>query len=220
MCSIIAYMGNKIAAPILVKGLKRMEYRGYDSVGLATLSKRQILVKKGVGKVDDVNSALHLEKMNGSTGIGHTRWATHGGVTDKNAHPHQSCKNNVAIVHNGIIDNYQELKKSLIGKGHKFKSETDSEVIAHLLGEFLNRKSDIKKAMKTVASKLKGAFAFVAVLDDGTLAGSRCDEPLIVGVAKDDYYISSDVLGFIEHTDKAIFLDNRQIAIIDNSGLA
>jgi len=220
MCSIIAYMGNKTAAPILVKGLKRMEYRGYDSVGLATISKKQILVKKGVGKVDEVNRALHLEKMNGSIGIGHTRWATHGGVTDKNAHPHQNCKNNIAIVHNGIIDNYNELKKSLIAKGHKFKSETDSEVIAHMLGEFLNKTNDIKKAMNDVTGKLNGAYAFVAVLDNGTLAGARYDEPLIVGVAKDGYYISSDVLGFIEHTDKAIFLDNNEFVVIDNEGLA
>lgn len=219
MCSIIAYMGSKIAAPILVKGLRRMEYRGYDSVGLATIAKKQILVRKGVGKVDDVNRALRLEKMNGSVGIGHTRWATHGGVTDKNAHPHQSCKNDIAIVHNGIIDNYNELKKSLIAKGHKFKSETDSEVIAHLLGEFLGKNKDIKKAMTDVTSKLKGTYAFVAVLDDGTLAGARYDEPLIVGIAKDGYYISSDVLGFIEHTDQAIFLDNHEIVIIDSNGL-
>lgn len=220
MCSIIAYMGNKTAAPLLVKGLKRMEYRGYDSVGLATISKKQILVKKAVGKVDEVNKALHFEKMAGNVGIGHTRWATHGGVTDKNAHPHQNCKNDLAIVHNGIIENYDELKKSLLSKGHKFKSETDSEVIAHLLGEFLKKKIDIKKAMIDVTHKIKGVYAFVAVLDDGTLAGVRYDEPLIVGIAKDGYYISSDVLGFIEHTDQAIFLDNNEIVIIGNDGLS
>lgn len=218
MCSIIAYMGSKVAAPILVKGLKRMEYRGYDSVGLATISRKQILVRKGVGKVDDVNKALHLERMNGNIGIGHTRWATHGGVTDKNAHPHQNCKNDIAIVHNGIIDNYNELKKSLVGKGHKFKSETDSEVIAHLVGEFLH-KDDVKKAVLSVTRKLKGSYAFVAVFEDGTLVAARYDEPLIVGVTKNDYFISSDVLGFIEHTDQAIFLDNNEIVIIDNDGL-
>ncbi|NMJ87394.1 MAG: glutamine--fructose-6-phosphate transaminase (isomerizing) [Thaumarchaeota archaeon] len=219
MCSIIAYMGKMSAAPILVKSLKRMEYRGYDSVGLATISKKRILIKKGVGKVDDVNKLLHLEKLNGSVGIGHTRWATHGGVTYKNAHPHQDCKNEIAIVHNGIIENYNELKKSLITKGHKFKSETDSEVIAHMIGEFLNKNNNIKKVVINVANKLKGTYAFVAILNDGTLVGARYDEPLIVGVAKDGYYISSDVLGFIEYTDQAIFLDNNEFVIIDNESL-
>lgn len=212
-------MGKMTAAPILVKCLKRMEYRGYDSVGLATISKKRILIKKGVGKVDDVNKLLHLEKLNGSVGIGHTRWATHGGVTYKNAHPHQDCKNEIAIVHNGIIENYNELKKSLITKGHKFKSETDSEVIAHMMGEFLNKNNNIKKAVINVANKLKGTYAFVAILNDGTLVGARYDEPLIVGVAKDGYYISSDVLGFIEYTDQAIFLDNNEFVIIDSESL-
>lgn len=211
-------MGNKVAAPILVKSLKQMEYRGYDSVGLATISRRRIIVKKGVGKVDDVNKALHLERMRGNVGIGHTRWATHGGITDKNAHPHQNCKNDIAIVHNGVLDNYNVLKKSLVLKGHKFKSETDSEVIAHLLGEFLHT-NDVKKAMISVIKKLKGRYAFVAVFDDGTLAGARYDQPLIVGIAKEDYFISSDVLGFIEYTDQAIFLDNNDIVIIDKDGL-
>ncbi|MEM2760120.1 MAG: glutamine--fructose-6-phosphate transaminase (isomerizing) [Nitrososphaerales archaeon] len=219
MCSIIAYAGNNTAAPILVKGLKRMEYRGYDSVGIATIAKKKMLVRKAVGKVDEVNKALHLEKMYGCVGIGHTRWATHGDVTDRNAHPHQNCKNDIAIVHNGIVENYNVLRRSLIAKGHKFKSETDSEVIAHLLSEFLAKTRDIKKSMINVAKKLTGAYAFVVILNDGTLAGVRYDEPLIVGVARDGYYIASDVLGFIEHTDKAIFLDNHEIVIIDSNGL-
>jgi len=220
MCSIIAYAGQRVAAPMLVQGLKRMEYRGYDSVGLATISNKHILVKKGVGKVEEVNKSLGLEKMNGSVGIGHTRWATHGGVTDTNAHPHQNCKNDIAIVHNGIIDNYSELKKSLIARGHKFRSETDSEVIAHLLGDFLHKKYDIKKAMINITKKLKGTYAFVAVFDDGTVAGARFDEPLIVGISKDGYFVSSDVLGFIEHTDKAIFLDNDEFVILNDNGHA
>ncbi len=218
MCSIIAYLGQRVAAPLLVQGLKHMEYRGYDSVGLATISNKRILVRKGVGKVEEVNRSLGLEKMEGYVGIGHTRWATHGGVTDANAHPHRNCKNDIAIVHNGIIDNYSELKKSLIARGHKFRSETDSEVIAHLLGDFIGKKRNIKKAMINVTKKLKGAYAFVAVFDDGTVAAARFDEPLIVGIAKDGYYVSSDVLGFIEHTDKAIFLNNNEIVILNNNG--
>jgi glucosamine--fructose-6-phosphate aminotransferase (isomerizing) len=217
MCSIIGYVGQKVAAPLLVQGLQRMEYRGYDSVGLATIANKRILVKKGTGKVEVVNRSLGLAKMEGHVGIGHTRWATHGSVTDTNAHPHRNCKNDIAIVHNGIIDNYNELKRSLIARGHKFRSETDSEVIAHLLGDCLHKKHDIKKAMIEVTKKLKGTYAFVAVFDDGTVAGARFDEPLIVGITRDGYYVSSDVLGFIEYTDKAIFLDNNEIVILNNN---
>jgi len=133
MCSIIGYKGQLIVAPVLVDSLKRMEYRGYDSVGIATINNGKILLKKGVGKVVDVNKNLDLNSMDGHTGIGHTRWATHGGVTEKNAHPHYGCTDSVAIVHNGIIENHSELMEELIELGHVFKSDTDSEVIAHLL---------------------------------------------------------------------------------------
>ena len=133
MCSIIGYYGKISAAPILVKGLKRMEYRGYDSVGVATESDNRIELKKGIGKVDEVNSKIQLDIMPGKIGIGHTRWATHGKVTDVNAHPHPSTSGKIAIVHNGIIENFQELKKELSEKGYQFKSDTDSEVIANLL---------------------------------------------------------------------------------------
>ena len=133
MCSIIGYYGDGPAAPILVRGLKRMEYRGYDSVGVATKSDHDITLKKGVGKVDEVNNALHLDNLPGHIGIGHTRWATHGNVTDVNAHPHPSSSGKIAIVHNGIIENYDELKADLQTRGYNFKSQTDSEVIANLL---------------------------------------------------------------------------------------
>ncbi len=133
MCSIIGYAGKLYAAPILVQSLKRMEYRGYDSVGIATINNGKILIRKGIGKVAEVNESLGLGHLPGQIGIGHTRWATHGGVTDKNAHPHSGCTDDIAVVHNGIIENYSELKAELIGLGHKFKSQTDSEVIAHLL---------------------------------------------------------------------------------------
>ncbi|HEX2615599.1 MAG TPA: glutamine--fructose-6-phosphate transaminase (isomerizing), partial [Nitrososphaera sp.] len=133
MCSIIGYKGKNSAAPILVDSLKKMEYRGYDSVGVATFDNGGIMVRKGTGKVLEVNKNLAISEMAGKIGIGHTRWATHGGVTDKNAHPHSACKNNIAVVHNGIIENYRELKEELVAAGHTFASETDSEVIAHLL---------------------------------------------------------------------------------------
>ncbi|MGH9921729.1 MAG: glutamine--fructose-6-phosphate transaminase (isomerizing) [Nitrososphaerales archaeon] len=218
MCSIIGYKGKSDAAPLLVDSLKRMEYRGYDSVGLATINEEhEVSFRKGVGKVAEVNQGLNLTSMKGNIGIGHTRWATHGAVTDHNAHPHSSCSKNIAVVHNGIIENYKELKEELIQKGHKFKSQTDSEVIAHLLEEYY--KNNVKKAMVETCRRIQGAYAFVAVFEDGTVAGARNDEPLIVGVGKEGYFLSSDVLGFLQHTDKAIFLDNCDIAIIGGDKL-
>ena len=219
MCSIIGYLGDSPAAPILVKGLKRMEYRGYDSVGVATFSGNQILVRKGVGKVMEVNNTVKLDMLSGKVGIGHTRWATHGIVTEVNAHPHPSSSGKIAIVHNGIIDNYAELKKDLQEKGYSFKSETDSEAIANLLQYNFDQTKDIKKSMMQTALELKGNYAFVAVFEDGTLSAARLHEPLIVGVGKDGYFISSDVLGFVEHTDEVIYPDNREFIIINSSGL-
>jgi len=219
MCSIIGYYGKNLAAPILVKGLEKMEYRGYDSVGVATKSENEILVKKGVGRVIQVNNAIHLDDLPGMTGIGHTRWATHGKVTDTNAHPHSSNSGKIAIVHNGIIENFEELKDELISSGYNFKSDTDTEVIANLIQKNFDQTSDIKQAIIKTVSQLKGHYAFVVIFEDGTLAAARFHEPLIVGVGKNSYYLSSDVLGFIDRTDDAIYIDNEDFVIVNNSGL-
>ena len=216
MCSIIAYKGKSAAAEIIINALKRMEYRGYDSVGIATLAEDKILLKKGVGKVDAFCKSISIEELKGSIGIGHTRWATHGGITDYNAHPHKACSREVAIAHNGKIDNYKELKQELIAKGHRFDSETDSEVIAHLIEEYL-KYYPLKHAIINTCNRLRGSYAFTAIIDDGTIVGARKDEPLIIGIDKDNYYIASDVLAFIEYTDQVIFLDNNEIAIIDDT---
>ena len=167
MCSIIGYYGKNLAAPILVKGLEKMEYRGYDSVGVATKSENGILVKKGVGKVIEVNNAIRLDDMPGITGIGHTRWATHGKVTDTNAHPHSSNSGKIAIVHNGIIENFQELKDGLISDGYNFQSDTDTEIIANLIQKNFEKTSDIKQTIMDTVSNLKGHYAFVIIFDDG-----------------------------------------------------
>ena len=216
MCSIIGYKGQLNVASVLVDSLKRMEYRGYDSVGIATINNGKILVKKDVGRVADVNKSLDLGRMPGHTGIGHTRWATHGGVTDKNAHPHYGCTDRIAIVHNGIIENYRELREELIFLGHIFISDTDSEVIAHLLERYYAEQKNIKKTIIETCRRLKGTYAFVAAFEDGTICGSRYDEPLIIGSVNNGYFISSDVLGFLEYTDKAVFLENRDIVIVDS----
>ncbi len=219
MCSIIGYYGDDTAAPIIVNALKRMEYRGYDSVGVATKSENQISVKKGIGRVSEVNESMKLSTLPGHIGIGHTRWATHGKVTDVNAHPHPSNSGKIAIVHNGIIENFDELKRNLIKDGFEFKSETDTEVIANLLQQKLSSSTSIKEAILKTVSQLKGHYAFVAIFEDGTLAAARFHEPLIVGVKNNSYFISSDVLGFIEKTDDAIYLDNGNVAIIDSAKL-
>ncbi|HEX5904846.1 MAG TPA: glutamine--fructose-6-phosphate transaminase (isomerizing) [Candidatus Nitrosocosmicus sp.] len=218
MCSIIGYSGHlTFAAPLLVESLKKMEYRGYDSVGIATLNKGDILVSKGVGKVSEVDKQMHLNELPGEIGIGHTRWATHGGVTDKNAHPHYSCSSNIAVVHNGIIENYQELKIELEKEGHVFKSQTDSEVIAHLLEiNYEKFNFSIRDAMTNTCEKIRGSFAFVAVFNNGVIAGARFDEPLIIGISTDALFLSSDVLGFLKYTDQAIFLDNGDFVILEN----
>ena len=219
MCSIIGYIGSNDAAPILVRALEKMEYRGYDSVGIATKTKNEINIKKGVGKVAEVKTNENLQQMAGKIGIGHTRWATHGGVTKQNAHPHYSTSSNVAIVHNGIIENFQELKADLVSDGYKFESETDTEVIVNLIQQNFEKTSDVKDAITKTISKLKGHYAFVAMFQDGTLAAARFHEPLIIGIEKDNYYISSDVLGFIEKTDDAIYIDNENFIIVNDSGL-
>jgi glucosamine--fructose-6-phosphate aminotransferase (isomerizing) len=215
MCSIVGYRGNSFVAPVLVESLKAMEYRGYDSVGIATFNDDRIQILKGIGKVNDVNRTLKLAMMPGYAGIGHTRWATHGAVTSKNAHPHSGCSEEIAVVHNGIIENYTQLKGELMASGHTFTSETDSEVISHLLEKYYSEQRDVKKAMIQTCQRLMGSYAFVAIFRDGTISGARYEEPLIIGLANDAFFISSDVLGFLKYTDKAIFLDNRNIAIID-----
>ncbi len=219
MCSIIGYSGKLVsAAPLLVESLKKMEYRGYDSVGIATLNDGNILVSKGVGKVAEVDKEMDLNKLPGQMGIGHTRWATHGIVNDKNAHPHYSCSSNIAVVHNGIIENYQELKTELTREGHIFKSQTDSEVIAHLLEKcYKGSNSNVKETMMKTCRVLNGSFAFVAIFDNGIIAGARFDEPLIIGISDSALFLSSDVLGFLKYTDKSLFLDNGDIVVIDNN---
>ena len=249
MCSIIGYLGPDQAAPVLVRGLRRMEYRGYDSVGVATKSARGVQVRKGVGRVSEVNGAERLDEMGGSVGIGHTRWATHGGVTDANAHPHPSSSGSVAVVHNGAIDNFAELRAELLADGYTFRSETDTEVISNLLQKSLGQAGgSARDAMVRTVARLRGRYAFVALFGNGTLAAARFHRPLIVGVGRKGggglgdtgaggdagagggsggavaagegpYLPSSDVMGFIEQTDDAVYVDNGHFVTIDRSGM-
>ena len=219
MCSIIGYNGNGPAAPILVRGLRRMEYRGYDSVGVATMDAGGITVRKGVGRVSDVNESVGLDSMSGSTGIGHTRWATHGGITEGNAHPHSSSSGSLAVVHNGIVENYEQLRTELVSEGFTFRSETDTEVLANLLQQRYDETGSALDAVLETVRQIKGDYAFVVMFADGTLAAARLHKSLVVGVGRDAYFVSSDVLGFIERTDDAIYMDNASVAIVGSDGL-
>ncbi len=212
MCGITGYIGNKDAAPILLKSLKRMEYRGYDSAGISTIYEDKIIIKKDIGRIDSINEKIQLWKAKGKVGIAHTRWATHGGVTKENAHPHLSCNKEVILVHNGIIENYRELFKEL-SDNHNFQSETDSEVISHLIEEEYNKLKDPIKTLQNISKKLNGSFALIIIFSDRTneVYGVRKYAPLIVGIGEKENFISSDIVSFIDYTDNVIFLEDKEI---------
>jgi glucosamine--fructose-6-phosphate aminotransferase (isomerizing) len=216
MCGIVGCVAEEPVAGILLDGLKRVEYRGYDSAGMATVGGESLRVRKGVGRVKDIEGRVGLSQMEGKTGMAHTRWATHGGVTDANAHPHVSCRGQVAVIHNGIIENYIPLKKALAAKGHRFKSETDTEVIAHIIEDEYRRVRDPLKATLAATRRLKGQYAVVVMFQDrpDVMVGARKDAPLIVGVGDGKMFLASDVLAFIGHTDRTIFLDNHEVALL------
>ena len=213
MCGIVGCVAEEPVAEILLEGLKRVEYRGYDSAGMATISDGSLAVRKGVGRVSEIERSRSLSGMKGNVGMAHTRWATHGGVTDENAHPHASCRELVAVIHNGIIENYVPLKKALISKGHRFSSETDTEVISHLIEDEYKRLRDPMKATMATTKKLKGQYAIAVMFQDrpDVMVGARKDAPLIVGVGEGKMFLASDVLAFIGHTDRTIFLDNYEV---------
>ncbi|HMD78443.1 MAG TPA: glutamine--fructose-6-phosphate transaminase (isomerizing) [Nitrososphaerales archaeon] len=216
MCGIVGCVAEEPVAGILLEGLRRVEYRGYDSAGMSTSDGRVILVRKGAGRVGEIEARFGLSKLKGNTGMAHTRWATHGGVTDRNAHPQTSCREKVAVVHNGIIENYLPLKKVLSARGHTFRSETDTEVIAHLIEQEYRRVKDPLKATVLATKKLRGQYAIVVMFQDrpDVLIGARKDAPLILGIGEGKMFVASDVLAFIEHTDRTIFLDNYEVAEI------
>ena len=221
MCSIIGCLHNDTTsdvADVLVESMGKMEYRGYDSVGLATLNDQGIMIKKGVGRVSDVNQKLSLDELAGKIGIGHTRWATHGGVTEINAHPHICAKAEVAVVHNGIIENHLNLKNKLTSNGIVFKSQTDTEVIPNLLSVNLENENEIKNVVVKTVSELTGQYSFIAMLKDKSLIGVKNHEPLILGIGHDGYYLSSDILGFAKNVNEVIYLDDEQFTIVTPNG--
>lgn len=216
MCGLIGYIGKRNAGKLILNSLKLLEYRGYDSVGIATLFKNSIDIRKGVGNIEDVNKALNFENMKGNIGIGHTRWSTHGKNSVENAHPHSDCKNEIYVVHNGIIENYKELKNLLKSKGHVFKSETDTEVIPHLIENFLKEGNNFINSTLKCARFLKGEFS-VLILSKrlpNCLIAFKKGSPLVVGYGKSENFISSDQISLLKYTNKFSYLDDHEFALI------
>jgi glucosamine--fructose-6-phosphate aminotransferase (isomerizing) len=223
MCGIIGYIGNAEATPILLEGLRRLEYRGYDSAGVATLSNGQMELRKSAGRIASLNKLIQQNPIRGTSGIGHTRWATHGGVTDTNAHPHLDQSGKLALIHNGVIENFQVLRDQLIGQGHQFRSETDTEVLVHLIGHIFDglrgprNKENLLDAFQLALKQVVGTYGLALFHQDvpGVILGARRGSPLILGIGKGQNFIVSDVSAIVAYTRDVVYLDDYNVVTIE-----
>src|SRR5215216_7479070 len=216
MCGIVAYIGPREAYPIILKGLKRLEYRGYDSAGVALLDGDMKVYKKK-GKVADLEETLQAKDLHAHIGIGHTRWATHGEPNDRNAHPHLSASGNLAMIHNGIIENYAQLKKELINKGYKFKSDTDTEVLLNFIEDIkTNNDCLLEEAVRIALKRVVGAYVIVLIDQEhpDTLITARKGSPLVIGIGKNEHFLASDASPIIEYTKEVVYVNDYEIAIV------
>ncbi len=219
MCGIIGYIGNESAVPILIEGLKKLEYRGYDSSGIAVLQNGRLELRRAVGKLQNLESVLRSDTLTGTMGIGHVRWATHGRPSEENAHPHRA--GSVVVVHNGIIENYAALKKDLMARGRVFLSETDTEVIAHLIDSIAATGTGLEEAVREAARHLEGAYA-VAVIDERTpdiVVGARKGSPLVVGLGQGEFFLASDIPAILHRTRDVLFLNDDEMAVLSAEGV-
>ena len=214
MCGIVGYVGDKKAVNFLLEGLTKLEYRGYDSAGIAVDCGTNIFIEKAVGRLDALKEKLKNREPEGTVGIGHTRWATHGRPSDSNAHPHSDCSGKFVVVHNGIIENYMALKEDLISRGHKFISETDTEVVPHLLEEVY--RGDFFEAVREVLNKIEGSYSLVFMSKDNPdiLICAKQDNPLVVGLGKGENFIASDIPAIISKTRDTYILNDGEIAVV------
>ena len=227
MCGIIGYVGKNNSAPYIIDGLKKLEYRGYDSAGISILQDKQIVTVRAVGKVAELEKAALQVNPQGTTGIGHTRWATHGKPSEENSHPHRDCSGELVVVHNGIIENYLTLREKLTKLGHKFQSETDTEVIAHLIEENLKHTRGVTdedkliKAVQKTNAEISGAFAIgiMWARTPGLLVGVKTQSPLVVGLGKKENFLASDIPAFLQHTNKVLFLEDGEMVILRGNGV-
>ncbi|MBI2899537.1 MAG: glutamine--fructose-6-phosphate transaminase (isomerizing) [Planctomycetes bacterium] len=219
MCGIVGYVGPRAALPVLVEGLRRLEYRGYDSAGVVVLNGHGLESEKSPGKLQNLEERLKKRPLDGTIGLGHTRWATHGGATEPNAHPHFSCDRRIALVHNGIVENFAELKRGL--RGHRFASETDTEVAAHLIERFYASERDPVRAVHRAVGLLRGHFAFAVIFADhpDLLVAARLNCPLVLGLGEEENFIASDIAALLPYTRRALPLDEGDIARVDRAGV-
>jgi glucosamine--fructose-6-phosphate aminotransferase (isomerizing) len=220
MCGIVSYVGHRNCLPILIEGLKRLEYRGYDSAGVAVQMNGSIGVRKAAGKIRVLEERLANGAPQGTTGIAHTRWATHGEPNDVNAHPHTDCSGRLAVVHNGIIENFAALKSALQAEGHRFTTDTDTEVLAHLIEKHLQRGLKLEQAVGAALRSVEGTYGIAVVSSDepNVLVGARRGSPLVVGVADGEYFLASDVAPIVEHTRQVVYLDDGEMAVLTREG--
>jgi len=227
MCGIVGYVGKKQVVPVILDGLRRLEYRGYDSAGIAVAGNGDGLqIRRAEGKLRNLEEAIRLKPLDGTYGIGHTRWATHGRPTEENAHPHRDCTGKVVVVHNGIIENYVVLKRKLVEEGHKFTTETDTEVIAHLVEKYLLHKSNghqptLEEAVRKSVNELRGVFALavIAVDDPNKIVAARNGPPAVIGLGNQEYFVASDVPAILYHTRDLFFLADGDLAVLTPSGV-
>ena len=214
MCGIVGYVGARIATPMLIEGLKRMEYRGYDSAGVALLGDNGVDMRRSKGKIAALETTVAARPIGGTVGIGHTRWATHGAPSEKNAHPQRDCSNSVAVVHNGIIENYSILRKRLIETGHVFKSDTDTEVLAHLIEEALD--GSLEEAVMAALNLVEGTYglAVISSADPDKIVVARNGSPLLIGLGEGENYVASDVAAILQHTRQVVYLDDGEMAVL------
>ena len=221
MCGIVGYVGHRDAVSVILPGLRRLEYRGYDSAGIATVSEGSLDVRKTTGKIADLEILLASDRPNGALGIGHTRWATHGRPSDTNAHPHVDCQSHLAIVHNGIIENYRELRKTLAADGHRFRSQTDTEVVAHQIERY--RGDGLDAAVLRAAKHLQGSFAIACVAADAPntlVVFRRGSSPLVVGFGRGEMFVASDIPALLGQTRDILVLDDGELAVLTPDSIA
>ncbi len=211
MCGIVGYVGPREAPPILVSGLRKLEYRGYDSAGLATISDRHIEVRRSVGKLDNLDAMLAAQPLRGTPGVGHTRWATHGRPSEQNAHPHRAGK--VVVIHNGIIENFLELRRALAARGRTMASETDTEVISHLIDEFVAQGHGLAEATRRAIAELEGSFAIVVLSESepDRLVAAKNATPIVLGLGDGENFVASDIPAMLEHTRRVVFLEDGEV---------
>ncbi|HTS12643.1 MAG TPA: glutamine--fructose-6-phosphate transaminase (isomerizing) [Candidatus Limnocylindrales bacterium] len=221
MCGIVGYIGPKRVVPLILDGLRRLEYRGYDSAGIAVVGDSGKLdIRRAPGKLRNLEESIRLHPMDGVYGIGHTRWATHGRPTEENAHPHRDCSGEIVVVHNGIIENYLELKQQLVQEGHKFQTETDTEIIAHLIEKF-SKDAPLEEAVLKAVKVMGGAYALVAVSakDPNKIVAARLGPPIVVGLGDQEFFVASDIPALLEHTRRVFFLGDGEIAVLSPQGV-